>query len=315
MASIIYKPLSALTPIELKYSYYKEEELQTSLQTFGDGRSFYTIKGLDNYQDVTINRESCFILTSAVNLSSIFTPTTEITIGELPASILLQPRSIGEAENTQYFIDYDNVDKLFTQTLTSGSVIFVKPVEGTNEVELKVNGSFLQVEPEYPYIIRLGTRSLDPESIYRQRFYPNYDSELNLISLRTKTIEGDRYLAVGDDTILRATGLILNNEVKNDYIFKCVPISDDTLKRGFASANNWVTYYFDIESSVDNKNLRINKNILPIQTNYLIDFPTESAAKTGKASINIANLKTAVTPAGGPAPIENAYNKEVITTN
>lgn len=310
MASIVYKSLSTLSPIELKYDYYRQEELQSSLITLADGRSYYQINGLENYQDIAINRDSCFVLTSAVSLSSIFTPAREITIGKLPASIALQPRN-----SIVYFVDYDSEDNNFTISLTSNSILYIKPIEETNEVEIRLNGNYLQVDAEYPYTVRLGTRSLDPESIYRQRFFPQYDSLLNLITLRTKTIEGDRYLAIGNDNILRGTGLILNESILNDYVFKCIPITDDIIERGFITSNNWVTYYFDIESGANNKNTKINKNIQTVQTNYLIDFPTEKAAETGKASINIANLKTAVTPTGGPAPTENSYTKEVVTTN
>jgi hypothetical protein len=308
MASIVYKSLSALSPIELKYNYYRDEELQSSLQTYADGRSFYKIDGLTNYQDLAINRESCFVLTTAVNLSSIFTPTKDVTLGELPASIALQPRN-----SLVYFIDYDEIADNFTLALTSSSILFVKPIPETGEIELKLDGKFLQVQKEYPYEVNLNLRSLDPEDINRQRFKIVYQG--GLITIRTRTDEGYRYLALGNDYILRATGLILNNSVVNDYVFKCVPVTDDILKRGFISANTWATYYFDIESGVNNKNVKINKDITPVQTNLLIDFPAEKAAETGIAHINAANLKTAVTPSGGPAPIENAYTKEVITTN
>ena len=61
--------------------------------------------------------------------------------------------------------------------------------------------------------------------------------------------------------------------------------------------------------------LVVNKNLQDSKTNLLVDFPLEEAAKTGKANINIANLKTSITPGGGPAPVNNAYTKEIITTN
>lgn len=312
MASIVYKSLSALSPIELKYDYYKEEELQSSLQTFADGRSFYKIDGLYNYQDIAINRESCFVLTTAVNLSSVFTSTKNVELGELPASILLQPRIYGKP-SLVYYVSYDEIADNFTTTLTSGSIFFVKPINNTNEIELKLNGKYLQVEKDYPYEVKLNIRSLDPEEINRQRFQILYQN--GLITIKTRTNSGYRYLSLGNDYILRATGLILNNSIINDYVFKCIPVTDDILERGFISANTWATYFFDIESGVNNKNVKINKNLTPIETNLLIDFPAEKAAETGIANINIANLKTAVTPSGGPAPIENAYTKEVITTN
>ena len=114
---------------------------------------------------------------------------------------------------------------------------------------------------------------------------------------------------------MRAVGLILNSSVVNDYVFKCFPVTGDTLAYGVSPANSWITYFYDIESGTNNKTVVINKSVQPTKTNLLIDLPIEGAAETGEVNINVANLKTFVTPSGGPAPIENSYDKSVITTN
>ena len=114
--------------------------------------------------------------------------------------------------------------------------------------------------------------------------------------------------------VLRATGVILNETIVNDYIFKCIPITVTALKKGFDATNRWTTYFYDFENGAENKTLAINKSI-DTPTNFLLDFPINSATVTGKAQINIANLKTSVTPVGTPATIDNSYNKTVITTN
>jgi hypothetical protein len=93
MAEIVYKSLSSLSPIELKYEYNRNESLQANTITYRDGLSFYEIEGLNNFQDVAINRDTCLILTSAVSLSTVFTPSTNIEVGKLPGSFILQPRN------------------------------------------------------------------------------------------------------------------------------------------------------------------------------------------------------------------------------
>lgn len=308
MAEIVYKSLSSLSPIELKYRYYRDEELVSQTTTYQDGFSFYEVEGLKGFQDVAINRDSVLVLTSAVDLNTVFTSSEEVELGKLPGSFLLQPRN-----STIYFVKYKETTNSLVQTLTSASIVYLQPVNNTNDVELFIDNKFIQVEAEYPYKAFLNERTLDPEEIHRQRFEVVYDG--GLISLKTKTDSGYRYLAFNNDNVLRAVGLILNDTVINDYIFKCIPITSTTLNRGFTPSNDWVTYYFDIEQETENKTVTINKNINATETNLLIDLPLEKAAETGSVTVNIANLKTALTPAGGPAPVNNAYDKTVITTN
>jgi len=308
MAEIVYKSLSSLSPIELKYQYYRDEELQASINSYQEGYSFYEVKGFDSFQDVAINRDSCFILTPTVDLSSVFSSTTRLDIGKLPGSIILQPRN-----SFIYYISYKPTTNTFSLALTSGSTFYVSPINNTNEVELFVDNKYVQVNSLYPYAVYLSDRALDPEEIHRQRFELIYQN--NLITLKTRTDAGDRYLALNNDNILRAVGLMLNDSIVNDYVFKCIPVTTSTLNRGFNPTNNWVTYYFDIESEKENKTVTVNKDITTNKTNLLVDFPLEVAAETGTVNVNIANLKTAVTPTGGPAPVNNAYTKDVITTN
>ena len=307
MAEIVYKSLSSLSPIELKYQYHRDEELQASINTYQEGYSFYEVDGLDGFQDVAINKNSCFVLTPTVELNSIFTPTTKIDLGKLPGSILLQPR-----DSFIYYISYREINNTFNQSL-SASTFYVAPIENTNEVELFVNNKYVQVNAVYPYVVYLNEKTLDPEEIYRQRFEIIYQN--NLITFKTKTDSGYRYLALNNDNTLRAVGLILNDTPINDYVFKCIPVTTSTINRGFNPTNNWVTYFFDIESEVDNKTVTVNKDLTDNKTNLLLDFPLEQAAELGTVNVNIANLKTAVTPSGGPAPFNNSYTKNVITTN
>jgi len=307
MGEIIYKSLSSLSPIELKYQYFKDEELEATVSTYRDGFSFFNIDGLKGFQDVAINRESCLVLTSAVNLNTVFTSDESLDFKTSPASIYIQPRN-----STIYFLKHEPVTNTFQNSLTSGSTFYVTPVNET-DVEMLVDSKYVQVTENYPYNIFLSDKSLDPESINRQRFNIVYQE--GQIVFKTLTQEGYRFLAVNTDGVLRATGTVLNNSVVTDYIFKYIPITEANLEYGFQPSNDWVTYYFDVESQADNKTVTINKNIENVVTNLLIDFPIEKAAETGTATINIANLKTGVTPSGGPAPINNAYTKSVITSN
>jgi hypothetical protein len=308
MANVVYKSLSSLSPIELKYQYHRDEKIINTPIHYAEGYRLYETNAFAKYKDVAINKNSCFILTSAIDLEEVFEQDEDTQFNKQPSTVILQPRN-----SVIYYTKHNPTTNTFQLALTSSSYFFIQPINNTQEVEIYVDKKYVQVDEEYPFTVRLGDRSLDPESIYRQRFYVYYEDDF--ISLRTKTSVGDRYLAFNNDNILRCTGLVFNNYAPNDYIFKCLPITDIKNIRGFIPTNNWATYYFDVESQTENKTVTINKDFQSVPTNFLFDFPIEQAIETGIAEVNIANLKTQVTPTGGPAPVDNSYTKNVITKN
>lgn len=296
MASITYKSLSSLQPIELKYSYYKDEELKNKKISFKEGYTFYQNDALIGYQDSTINRESSFVLTSAIPLNQLFVSPETYKLGKLPGTVYLQPRN-----STIYYAAYNTTTNSITLS-TTGSLLYILPIQGTNEVELLMNNQYLQVEENYPFKVITFPRTLPTNDIKRQRFECVFQN--SLITFKTQTIDGPRYLTFNNDNILRATGVMFNNSLVNDYVFKVIPVSNSSTTINFNPVNSWLTYYFSFTQEQENKTVTINKEFLA-PTNMLIDFPVEEAVKTGKANINIANLKTSVTPFDGPAPINN----------
>lgn len=308
MVNVVYKSLTALQPVELKYQYYRDEPLQSKITSYEEGYNFFTIEGLDHFEDIAINKGSCFVLTTAVNLSSVFTNQKTITVGQLPGTINLQPRN-----SSIYYAGYSSLDNTIKSTSLTATNFFIYPINNTDEIEIRIEDKYLQVDKNYPYTVRADNTSLGKAEINRQRFFYTYQS--GLITLKTLTQEGFRYLAFNNDNTLRATGVMFNNSILNDYVFKAKEVTSNELETGFIPDNNWITYFQDIENQSNNKTVAINKNFNNVPVNYLIDFPVEAAIETGEVTINIANLKTGFTPAGGPAPIDNSYNEEITTTN
>jgi hypothetical protein len=306
MPSITYKSLSSLAPIRLKYQYYKEEPLKTTYNKFLNGLECYNLFGTSMYQDFSLNKNTCLILTSALNLTTFFNIPQKNN--KLPFSVVIQPRN-----STIYYLKHNNNTNTFQLTLTSASAFYIQPILNTTKSKIYVDTKPLQVQNFYPYEVFLGEETIDENVFKYQQFEVTQQDDIILI--RGYTNDGLRYLSINNDNILRATGLVFNESIVNDYIFKGLLINPSNIQSGFIPTNNWVTYYFDIESKKDNKTVTINKNFENVETNFLIDFAYLKAIETGSGIINIANLKTGLTPTGGPAPIENSYTKEVITTN
>jgi len=301
MIPVKYLPFTDLRPVQLSYSYFKDEKLNKSSITFANGLTFYSLQGTDSFQDIAINRNTGFILTSTVELKQVFTKENSLNIGKVPGSIYLQPSNYA-----LYYIGFNDELNNLKLDLTP-TQIYVSPIPETNEVELFMGGKYVQVNVNYPYELYLNDRSLDPESINRQRFILTYKDDT--ATLKTLTNTGYRYITVTTDNTIRATGLMLNNSVINNYLFRVVNISNNTVLKGFLPYNNFVTYFFDIENGENNKTLTVNKNVSSVPVNYLLSFPVDTAITTGKVNINIANLKTTTTPSGGIAPIDNSYPK------
>lgn len=311
MATITTKDFTSLEPIELKYQYNKNEELRAYYVGYEQGLNVYRLDGLKNFQDVAVSNGTCFVLTTAVGLSSFFTQPTTPVIGQIPGTLKLQSRSL----SGEYFT-YDSQNNIFTSTsVTSGNAtnFFILPVPGTSKVQILVNNKYVQVDQNYPYTVRVGDKLDDDNDPYRQEFYCEVYN--NLIALKTYTTSGYRYLALGNDKTLRATGVILNSLLVNDYLFNSIQNTASITHYGFDPDMDWITYYLDFPAQTYNKDVSLNKVFSNLKINFLLDFPVEPAINNGEATFNLANLKTGLTPTGSPPQIDNSYDEQIITTN
>jgi hypothetical protein len=300
MINITYKALSSIAPLNLQYNFNKNEELKTGAITYSDGLSFTKHEALKEFQDIAITRNTCFVLTTSISLSTaLYNNSKNIKIGELPGSLVLQPRN-----QLSYYVGY-NASNFFNLQSNTNTIFYISPV-GNNEVEIFVNSQYLQVDSAYPYIVRLNSKSLDIDEIQRQRFKIYYQND-NTIMFATSTDTGYRFLCCDkNDNIMRATGVILNSSIVNDYIFKCLNVTISSLNNNFIPNNSWVTYYLQPELTVtQNETLDINKDFKNITTNLLLDFPIQKSFGLNNIDINIANLKTNITTTGNPAPVDN----------
>ena len=309
MAKVTYKSLTALQPVELRYEYFNNEILKTESAGFTEGYNFYKTLGLINFTDTSINKGSCFVLTTATSLKDFFSESTNLSIGEIPGTFKLQPRN-----SLIYYAGYDSTTNTITLDSFEGTNFFITPINSAgNEVEIRLGDLYLQVDNTYPYTVRLGKKIIIEEEKYRQQFLFMFAN--GFISFKALTNVGYRYLSYGTDNILRAVGLILNDSIINDYYFKCVDVTTNIMPYGYTPTNNWVTYFLDFPNQVNNKDVSLNREFINTPVNFLIDFPVEQAIKTGKTTLNIANLKTGFTPAGGPTPVDNSYAEPILTTN
>ena len=314
MATVVYRTLADLDPVKLNYEYNYNENIRAVTIGYTEGLNLQLIDSFKNFQDFTINRDTCLVLTTAVNLSSVFQKQTIKKIGEIPLTLKIQSTPTFPGLSGNFYAIYDEINALIIKTATTSADaanFFFNPIDVDSlKVEIIVEGKYLQADVAYPYTIRVNDKITDKDEEYRQHFYcENYN---NRFALKARTDVGFRYLTFCSCGTMRGTGVILNNDIINNYLLSAV--TNKNLNYNFTPNNNWITYYQDFPSQVFNKDVSLNK-IFDTEINLLIDFPLIPTIKNKTGTINIANLKTGLTPTSAPPQIDNSYDEQIITTN
>jgi hypothetical protein len=292
MVDIQYFPISAIQPIELHYQYSVDEQLNINTnKNYSEGINFYTIEGLNNYQDSTFNRYSCLALTSAISLSALFV--NKQVNKSVPSVLYIQ------TYNENSFLYYDAVNNVTTLSAVP-SFVMLYPTVSANKYQIIADGYYLYTSSKAPYSLKGSKNSTDTGEQY---FEVEILNNNNLI-ISTETEIGTRFITATNSKF-SATG-----SPTNSYILSSTPLSKQFVY-DYIPDNPWVTYYMNYFSKQESKSVALNKILNDAKINYLIDFPYINAAKTGKANINISNLKTGYTPQGYPVPIDNFYRPQI----
>lgn len=295
-SAIEYRSLSALQPIRLKYEYNHSEKLNRFNTQYAGGIRIESIKAFKRFQDISLNKGNTLILTNTVKLSDVFFDNERSQQQSLKGTVLLQ---LGTS-TSYYMTEEYNTNRV---TLSrEPSLVHAVSIDNTDQVELLVNGKYIQIEKTYPYTAHLSESSLEGEDIYRQRF--TIERVKNVVSFRAKVLEGFRYLAFNNDDILRATGTVLNNAVLNNYKFNAIEVTNNSEGKDFkvVSESGIVSYYMSFQDKKYNNNVFVRER-KDVQTNLLASFSIYEAIETGEAVLNFANLRTNYTPEGTPLTI------------
>ena len=300
--------LSALVPANFSYNYNTEEALAYTPQVFSNQFYYNRYSALENLQDAAISKKNILFLTNPIPLSGIFEPTLKTNkVGDIAGTMFLQTLSgnLFQYTGDTVFVGPSNYNKL---------ILTITNID-SNTVELNTNeGSYLVVDEQYPYTVRTSTAPLAPGQEYRKYFTIDYSN--GLMSIKTNTAQGSRYLSFGVDGILRGVGLTLNNTIINNNLVVPTFITPAQLSLGFNTAASEVQYYNSLESFTYKTTLDI-QNVYVSDTNLLISCAASDIAKSNNAKINIAMLRTNYTSTGSyaPSPTNSSVNTLLSTSN
>jgi hypothetical protein len=286
--SLTINSLSALNPVKFVYNFNKEEKLSSSLSLYKNGFGYYSHSAFTGFKDAALSKKSCLILTDIKSLKAVFeNDSKNIQIGEIAGCLFLktQKNKYVTTKNNQMYIG------------GTGEKLFVNIVPMTNDtVELVTTCSKkIQIDKNYPYTARLSEDVLYDEDVERQRFKVEYKD--NLISFKTKTVEGYRYLSFGVDLTLRAVGVVLNETYVNSYYFVPDSVSLPAIEHDFTARTNEIKYFNELNTDYNKKNTNV-REIYDSDANLLVSCPTSEISKSNNVSINIALLKTNFSSSG-----------------
>jgi len=280
--------LSALTPVKFTYKFNKEEKLSSVNSSFSNGFKYIKHEAFENFHDAALSKRNCLILTNNKPLKDVFeSDSRQIDIGAIAGCIFLKT-SLGK-----YITTLSN--SIYVGGIGQKLFVTVVPISD-NTVELKISKTqFIQIDKEYPYTAKISEEILDGDDLKRQRFELDYQN--GLISFKTLTKEGYRYLSYGVDQTVRAVGLMLNETVVNSYLFIPEFVSENGLYYNFDAKTSEVKYYNELNSFADRYNLNI-KEEQESDTNLLISCTTTDIALSASVAVNIAITKTNFSSSG-----------------
>ncbi len=293
--NVTTQALSSLSPVKFSYQSNKLDKLSGKYVSAEGGLTYFLHDAFYNYKDAALSKKTCLILTDTQPVSSLFEATfsnTTYSLGTVAGSLYL---TVGD----EYITVFGNnlfVGNPCGRTGTK-ALITIVPTEDPRIAKLRVgNGKYIQVEKEYPYSLTLNTdENLATEQ--NRLFYVDHGKN-GLISFKTKTKEGFRFISHGVDKMLRAVGLELNETKINNYHFNAQYQTSQELSRGFAAPMLEVNYFNDLVNTQNKTNVIVNKKAVR-DTNFLVMCSTKGITNPqNSTAANIAMLKTNFSSSG-----------------
>ena len=305
--------LNPMTPLKVIYPYGDNMSLKATLITFNDGFRVYSQPLCYALKDIKINKSTILLLTSAVDLKSVFDILQEpITLEKLENKY-----GLVAAGNSKFLTTNDSTKKIYATatTLTNSGFFRFVPI-GEQLVQIHYKSLLLTVDKTYPYDV-----SFQPvlnEDIYDQQKFTYFIDGTNLQLMTKAMIDGisynilKYYLSYDPNTFqIKAIGSVNNNynftikEPSNRPSFQ----SNDSLTQqpranlaqhitNYDGTLYWIKYFSKFQEQHNNKNVEIDQDtsIKNVPLNFLITGAYKTKIENNNLMINMCSLKNYQTP-------------------
>lgn len=286
---------------------YAEDSYLTLSPQFIRNRDGYTVfhhKIFDYARDVVFNNQTNFVLTTALPLSY-FISDTPISSNRVGSYIRVN------RGNGVWYTRSDNTIGLSAVDVDDRS--FYRMVYNTDDTVsiLQKESLYLTINKTPPFSITLQPKIQDSAQSVRQRFLVNVvDSDRIYFTgyiLNPHIGYGpsvyQRFLSFSSITSsIQAVGVVADDDysIHNPFIFTVTGYETAYYASGMIPSQAWVSYYNDLAVPKYNRGTEIQQRINDIRVHRLVDIPANSqitvSNETGSMNINIANMKTVMTP-------------------
>ena len=286
--------LSSISPINFVYEYNDNKEtLSNTYIPINNDFGYIKHDALINFKDSALSKKNCLILTTSQSMSGIFQrPANRITkrnFTNTTNTVVLKSENKALVEANGFLYRGGPGGCGMSE---NGLLVTIVPV-GNGYAELRVGKTgYIIIDQEYPFTARLTNDPMDASEFYTRRF--KIEQGKNKISLGILTKEGFRYLAFGNDGVLRAIGLVMNNTVVNSYYFDVeseTATTDEESTYDYTAENPEVKYFNQLLNTTNRSNLNINIH-KDVKANMLLTCPTYEMSKKPEVNVNIALLRT-----------------------
>jgi len=310
-------PLNWLEPIDLQYQSLSSGTLSSCAIVTDVGIKMQQYSILQGFKDINLNNNTGLVLTKQQAISSVFlSDNTKSQIGDIPVDVFIQPEGYLNS-----YVDYYSKDNTLRclKTSTIFNIRRSATVDGAVNIVLQdevQNAQFtpdyyIKIDADYPYIARFVSSSNIQN--YAECYFNFFIDEVhNGYTIRVDLPEGARYLCLGQDNKIAATGTVLGVVKVNPYVFNFNILTRKSIGKSIAP-NRWVTYYMDAINRQHNADVTVRRT-LSADSNYLVSFALSDIYKTSSGVVNIANLKTNFTPTGIGTNVNNIISDNTSNT-
>lgn len=289
-----------LTPVQLRYPYDDQVNLKHEVITFTDGFTADYSPILYRIKDITLNKSTLMILTSALGLNDILDKSsTTLSIDQLEIKINLI------AGNNKY-VRADPDGFLYADTLAAGADTFlrIKPTEISAHpatVSIWFGGQVLTVSRTFPFDLSFQDE-LTSDPLNKQKF--DFFGDGNIIRLKSKAIIGgaiiSRFLSFDplDSSKIKLCG---DDHHNYEFTLSSPQPGQQLVQTNFDGSTYWIKYFNSLANQENNKSVEINmtESISAIPVNLLALSPYETLtfdAGLSQLNVNLNVLKNFQTP-------------------
>lgn len=313
MFKSVYIDENILIPLSASYKYDANITLLPERVKWTDGYVSYSEPLFENAVDLSFNKNTYTILTTAFSLGEIFkdVPLPSLLLGEFSFLQFVSTNLYINREDNDLYVSLSAIDTDYYKIM----------INSDNTISLSNGEEYFTVIREAPWNVVLSAK-MDNDVYGQQKF--NFYIQNNAIAISTMLNPAynpssihQRFISYSPVTFqLRAIGMVLDDDYTPHNPYFISLDTDFTLLATLSGSiydNIFVRYYMDLINKSNNKTTNINfgNSISAVKLNHLVTIPYHYNVdmNNNNIDINFNNTKSIDTPES-KTMLNDPYNRK-----